>query len=71
MLPPDERYYQDPEFRALVDLLYYHIKDAKLTPTEIREAVLLAQIKYEMQNPQIRVSRVFPDLEIQLRALMK
>lgn len=43
----DERYRNDPLFHALVNVLIQHIEEMKLTPTEIREACILAQIKYE------------------------
>ncbi len=45
--PPTERYHTDPHFRQLVDMLYVAVEQAQFTPTEIREAVMLAQIKYE------------------------
>lgn len=37
-----ERYQTDPEFRALVDVLASQIYAARYTPTEIREAAILA-----------------------------
>ena len=42
-----ERYQSDPHFHHLVDLLYVVVEKAEFTPTEIREAVMLAQTKYE------------------------
>ncbi len=39
-----ERYQTDAEFRRLVDLFYSYIDHAKFSPTEIREAALLAHI---------------------------
>jgi len=47
---PDERYRRDPHFAALVDMLHNTIKKADFTPTEIREALMLAQIQYEAMN---------------------
>ena len=47
MMSANERYSNDPQFRALVDNLHNHIREAKFTPTEIREAAILAQIHYE------------------------
>jgi hypothetical protein len=44
---PHDRYKRDPAFRTLVDTLYMQIHDANFTPTEIREAAMLAQILYE------------------------
>lgn len=43
----EERYHRDPMFRVLVDTLYMQIVQARYTPTEIREAAMLAQIRYE------------------------
>ena len=42
-----DRYKNDPMFRALVDNLRHQIMEARYTPTEIREAAMLAQIMYE------------------------
>jgi len=44
---PVERYHHDAAFRQLVDTLYLTIDAAQFTPTEIREAAMLAQIRYE------------------------
>lgn len=45
-----DRYHNDPMFKILVDMLYFHIEQAKFTPTEIREAAMLAQIIYEERH---------------------
>jgi hypothetical protein len=42
-----DRYKNDASFKTLVDMMLYHIRDAKYTPTEIREAAMLAQIIFE------------------------
>ncbi len=42
-----ERYQTDATFRQLVDLLYSSIDNAQFTPSEIREAAMLAHILYE------------------------
>ncbi len=47
---PTERYYHDAQFRQMVDMLYSLILNAEYTPLEIREAIMLAQIKYEELN---------------------
>lgn len=52
MMSVDERYLRDPEFAHLVDHLFHLIRKAQFTPTEIREAALLAQIKYEELYPR-------------------
>jgi hypothetical protein len=49
---PDERYRRDPQFAQLVDMLYMFFKRAEFTPTELREACVLAQIKYEQHHPR-------------------
>ncbi len=49
-LPATERYHRDNAFRVLVDSLYYQIHLGNYTPTELREAVILAAIKYEELN---------------------
>lgn len=42
-----ERYHNDPVFHQLVDMIRAVIEDGTTTPTEIREAAMLAQIMYE------------------------
>jgi len=49
-LSPIDRYRADPVFRTLVDALYHQVCEARYTPTEIREAVMLAQIMYEERH---------------------
>lgn len=43
-----ERYKTDPNFRYLVDTMTKAIIDCQFTPSEMREAALLASINYEM-----------------------
>lgn len=47
MMTPEERYHREPDFRALVDTMYQFIVQARYTPTEMREAAMLAAIKYD------------------------
>jgi len=47
-----ERYHHDPAFHQLVKLLHAQIEKGDFTPTEIREAAMLAQIIYEERNPR-------------------
>jgi hypothetical protein len=42
-----DRYTTDALFRALVDAMYVYIDSAQFSPTEIREAAMLAHILYE------------------------
>lgn len=50
-LTPEERYQRDPAFHVLVDMLRSAIVQATYTPTEIREAAMLACILVEMERP--------------------
>jgi hypothetical protein len=52
---PVERYNNDPHFRNLVKYMEALIHQAQFTPSELREAVMLAAINYEMS----RLSTVF------------
>lgn len=47
---PEERYLCDPEFKQLVDVMISIIHKAQFTPTELREAAILAATKYEMMR---------------------
>lgn len=51
-MTPKERYHTDPLFHRLTDLLYHELRQGYLTPTEIREAALLAQIRFEEEHPR-------------------
>lgn len=44
---PEHRYLHDATFRQMVDQLEYLLHTVKTTPTEIREACMLALIHYE------------------------
>lgn len=48
----NDRYHNDPVFHQLVDTMYSMIVNLKTTPTEIREAAMFAQLKFEMENPR-------------------
>lgn len=45
-----ERYHTDPKFSRLVDVLHSYIANAEFTPTELREAVILAATMYEYRT---------------------
>lgn len=47
MKTPREKYRNDPVYARLVNALYCMIEDANLTPSEVREAAVLACIMYE------------------------
>lgn len=63
-----ERYQTDPEFRALVDVLASQIYAARYTPTEIREAAIMASTIVEAHTirPMIIPLRDFDDLRPRL-----
>lgn len=48
-MPPEDRYRHDPVFRNLVDMIYAGIVDHQFTPTEVRDAAMLAALKYELR----------------------
>ena len=50
MKTPKEKYQNDPEYHHLVCLLESLIERAKFTPSEMREACILACINYEMRH---------------------
>lgn len=52
MMSIDERYMRDPRFRTLVDMLEHEIRELSLSPTEIREAAMLACIHFEDSRPK-------------------
>ena len=47
MKTPKEKYANDPSYRRLVDMLEALIVKAEFTPSEIREACMLACIRHE------------------------
>lgn len=50
-MEPRERYLRDPMFKALVDAARVYIREARFTPTELREAVILAATIEEERRP--------------------
>jgi hypothetical protein len=54
-MTPEERYERDPMFHSLVNALRFHIKKMELTPTEVREAAVLACYFHEMEEVPRRV----------------
>jgi len=67
MMSPRERYLNDAQFRALVDVMLFQIEQANFTPTEIREAAMLAAIIYS----QTHVTRYFVPIPHELRDWME
>ena len=46
----EERYRNDPVFHRLVDMIYVGIVEKQYTATEVRDAAMLAMLKYESQH---------------------
>ena len=46
----EQRYHTDAMFRHLVDSLYAAIHNCQYTPSELREAAILASIMHEERN---------------------
>jgi hypothetical protein len=55
-LTPAFRYQRDATFAALVNMMESHLHTADFTPTELREAVMLAAIRYESRRVPQRVT---------------
>lgn len=51
-MQPNERYRNDPVFRNLVDFMQHYLEEHQglLTPTELREAVILAATLYDSRH---------------------
>jgi hypothetical protein len=47
----ETRYHNDPNFQTLVDFMVNHLRTNEYTPTEMREAVVLACTIREMERP--------------------
>ena len=58
-LPAELRYERDPTFKALVDCLIALISAGNYTPTELREALILAATHVYMHTPE-RPVHTFP-----------
>lgn len=59
------KYQTDTQFKHLVDLFESFLHRADFTPSEVREAAMLASIHYEMMSPR-RVYIPSVRLEIEL-----
>lgn len=64
---PKEKYINDPEYHHLVQTLEALIEQARFTPSELREACVLASINYEMRH--IRDMQIDPRADEALRYL--
>ena len=56
MKSPRDKYQNDSYYRNLVDVMISYIQKCDFTPSELREATLLASILYEEQRmPKIMI----------------
>lgn len=55
MKSPREKYMNDPQYHSLVAMLEEFIESARFTPSELREAAVLASINYEMRHVREQV----------------
>jgi len=67
MKTPKEKYMHDPEYHHLVNTLEQLIEQARFTPSELREACILASINYEMRH--VRDQHIDPRVEDAFRIL--
>lgn len=68
MMSSTEKYHTDNAFRQLVDLMEAHIHQNNYTPSEMREAAMVASINYE--SKRIRpMTFVTEDLERALQLI--
>ena len=67
MRSPKDKYLNDPEYSHLVHMLEGLIEQARFTPSELREACILASINYEMRH--IRNMQIDPSTGEALRIL--
>lgn len=63
MKAPRDKYYNDSQYRALVDMMYAHIHACHYTPSEMREAAVLACILYEEHHIRPIVMPLSKDVE--------
>lgn len=58
-----DRYFNDPQFYTLVNVLTQQIEQLNFTPSEIRDAAMFAAIRFELFNakPVIRVGGILEE----------
>lgn len=54
-MSPRERYWNDAAFKMLVDMMVKQIMECQYTPSEMRDAALLASIRYEETHTTTRM----------------
>ncbi len=45
-----DRYNSDPRFKAIVDMISYHMEDGNFTPGELHDATNFACVKFELTH---------------------
>jgi len=60
---PRDRYHNDPQFAALVDLLRAHMVSCDFTPSEVRLAAMIASIMQEEYRTRHSAFRFHPSVE--------
>ena len=50
MMTPTEQYKYDSKFRKIVDILRHELMNCEFTPSELRQAVILAATMHAEQN---------------------
>jgi len=61
MKTPRDKYYNDNHFRALVDMMVGHIHQCNYTPSEMREAAILASIIHEQETIRSIIVPTMPE----------
>jgi hypothetical protein len=64
-----DRYLNDPTYRRVVDMMEHLLHQAQITPSEMREAAVLASINYESHNIRRYHVPMTRELHSQLEAL--
>ena len=66
---PEEKYLHDSRYHTLVDTMEAHLQTCLFSPEEMREAVLMACIHYEVHNmshqARINIAEAYPDYVLQ------
>ena len=66
---PRDKYMLDPAYKALVDMIEHMIHRAEFSPSEIREATMLACINYEMHTLRSYHIKITPEMNERLDEL--
>ena len=69
MKTPRDRYQSDNQFKALVDIMTAYIRNCDFSPSEMREAAMLASIIYEEYRMHCNPIIVNDEMEKALRSI--